>query len=85
MYHIRTNSNKIIIDVLSYEYEGYEAVNIETLPLNITGGWFKLIDGRIIEVPELKPIDTASEIDLLKQSQVEQDAIIMQLILGGVM
>lgn len=60
-YYAKINSDKVITDVISYPHEGYVPLNIEELPGLIYGGWHKLIDGELIELTHLKPVDLEAD------------------------
>ncbi|VDG98915.1 Uncharacterised protein [Lysinibacillus sphaericus] len=79
MFYVKTDSKGIIMDVLSYEYPGYEKVMVETLPRDVLGGWHKLEGGQIVEHPELKPLDSDAEITELKN----QVADLWEMVLFG--
>ena len=66
-FYIQTDSNNIITDVVQTPTKGYVVHFAELLPVGVHGGWFKLIDDEIVEVPELKPIDRDEEIEALKE------------------
>lgn len=90
-YFLQMRADNTITDAIEYEHEGYMPFQTnEPLPIGINGGWWKLVNGELVEVSELKPIDEKTEIEQLKQenqqlrqSQAEQDLLIMQLMLGG--
>ncbi|GAB6990844.1 hypothetical protein [Paenibacillus pini] len=89
IFYCQVSADNIITDVIEYPYRDYVEIEVEgRLPAGVSAGWFKLEEGKIVEYPELKPVkDEATlsiEITKLKESQVEQDELIMQLILGGV-
>lgn len=55
-FYVQTDQNNIIRDVVEFPVDGYVPVQWETpLPIGINGGWYKLMDGKPVEVPELKP------------------------------
>ena len=56
MVYLQVNSDGTITDCIDYQYEDYIPYDGE-VPQSVFGGWFKLIDGKIIEYPELKPKD----------------------------
>lgn len=65
-FYLQVNQNNIITDCIEYPYQDYIEFEGE-VPQAVHGGWFKLIDGEIIEIPELKPIGRDEEIEELKQ------------------
>ena len=56
IYYLQVQPDNIITDCITYEYDNYIKWEGE-INEPIHGGWFKLIDGQIVEVPELKPLD----------------------------
>lgn len=83
IFYLQLDNDNIIRDAITYPVDGYVEYETNLLPISCIGGWFKLENNEIVEYPELKPIDKDTEIEALKQSQAEQDSLIMQLILGG--
>ena len=83
MRYLQVKNDGIITDCIDYPYADYIPYDGE-VPSDVMGGWYKLIDGVIIEFPELKPIDEATEIEQLKASQQEQDDLLMDILLGRV-
>lgn len=84
-FYLRVDKDNIIQDAITYPHEGF--VPFETdlthLPVGVNGGWFKFENNELIEVPELKPINRDKELELLKQSQAEQDEILLQLLMSS--
>lgn len=66
-YYLKINSEKIVIDALSFPYEGYIPYETDELPDGAYGGWFKLENGKLVEYPELKPVVQEDEISVLKK------------------
>lgn len=62
-YYLQVSENGIITDCISYEVDGYIKYNNTAgrLTYPIHGGWFKLIEGEVIEFPELKPQEVLYE------------------------
>ena len=85
-YYLKTNSDNIVIDALSFPHDGYVEYECDELPQGAFSGGFKLENGQLVEYPELKPDDPVDEMTALKnqlavQSQklAEQEQAIMEL------
>lgn len=53
--YVRVDKNGYINDWLDYEFEGYEKVTYDIGPIGIiNNGWFKVVDGLVIEDKEVK-------------------------------
>ena len=63
MVYLQVHSDGTITDCIDYQHGGYTAYDGE-VPQSVHGGWFKLIDGKIIEYPELKPKDEKLETEV---------------------
>jgi len=82
-FYLQVQPDGTITDAIEYPHGNYVEVELDHLPIGVYGGWWKLENGQLVEYPELKPKDVNDEIESLKQSQMEQDEIIMTLLLGG--
>lgn len=76
-YYLQVRSDGIVTDAITYPVEGYiEYETNDPLPNGFIGGWFKYVDGKIIECPELKPKTESVGLEELKQTiATMQDAI----------
>lgn len=81
-FYLQVQTDGTITDAITFPYKDYVEVELDYLPQGVYGGWWKLENGELVEYPELKPIDEASEIEQLKQSQTDQDDLIMDLYMG---
>ena len=52
--YLKVRNDGIIADCIDYPHEGYIKFDGE-VPQSVNGGWFKLIDGVIVEQVELNP------------------------------
>ena len=78
MRYLQIASDNTITDCIDNAYAGYIKFEGE-VPQSVNGGWYKLINGEIIEQVELNPTTIANQI---------QDAIdnyTMELIGGGLL
>lgn len=93
MFYLKVRKeDNVILDCISFQHEGYTEVQLDDVPVGINGGWFKFIDGEVLEVPELKPYPQVDEIEGLKSQNLElqQKQELMQkaiddLIFGGML
>lgn len=65
MKYLQVQSDGTITDCISFPHGDYVSFEGET-PQDIMGGWYKLIDGKIVEFPELRPKDLTAEFEELK-------------------
>jgi len=75
--YLQVRNDGTITDCIDYQHEGY-VLFVGEVPQSVNGGWFKLIDGVIIEQVELNPTTIANQI----QSAI--DTYTLELIEGGV-
>lgn len=78
MSYLKTATDSTITDCIDYPYEGYVEFKGE-IPQSVHGGWFKLIDGIIVEQIELNPHNINNQI------QQAIDAYTLSLIEMGVL
>ena len=81
-FYLQVNqATNLITDAIEYPYDGYIAIQLDSLPAGVNGGWFKLESGVIVEYPELKPISPGDEIETLKAEleQVKADLVDTQV------
>lgn len=78
MRYLQVATDGTITDCISYPYEDYIPFDGE-LPQVVHGGWHKLINGEIVEVPELNPHNINNQI------QQAIDAYTLSLIEMGVL
>lgn len=95
-FYVQLADDNAIKDVVENPHENYVEVQLETpLPAGINGGWYKLIDGVLVEFPELKPKDESDDLHLalaeLAEAQMQQQletqlaiAELAESITGGV-
>ncbi len=83
-YWIQLDQNNIIRDCVEYEVPGYsEYETAYPLPIGFYGGWFKYVDGEVIEIPELKPATAIEELELtIAELAVDTDFRLSMLELG---
>ena len=67
MRYLQIALDKTITDCIDYPYEDYVPFEGET-PQSVNGGWHKLVDGQIVEIPELNP----NTIDNKIQSAIDE-------------
>ena len=83
-FWIQLDQNDIIRDAVDYQVDGY--IEYETaypLPIGFIGGWFKLENGIVVEVPELKLKDENAELELaIAELAVDTDFRLSMLELG---
>lgn len=80
-FYLQVNKDNIITDCIDYPHEEYIEY-VGEVPPAVHGGWFKLIDGEIIEIIELKPKDTNAEIEELRQKLELQQLAIDDLLIN---
>ncbi|MGX8797237.1 hypothetical protein ACR6HW_14300 [Fusibacter sp. JL298sf-3] len=68
MKYLQVQTDGTITDCISFPYGDYVPFEGD-VPQDVMGGWYKLIDGAIIEFPELKPVNRKDEIEKLKAEQ----------------
>ena len=80
-FYIQLVNDNIIRDVIEYEKEGYQKVELEVpLPIGINGGWWKYENGNLVECEELKPqTETGQRIEQLEQAILE-----LSMLMAGV-
>ena len=71
MRYLQVRNDGIITDCINYEYDGYVLFEGE-VPPSVNGGWHKLIDGVIVEFPELRP---TTETEIEARVKATEDAI----------
>lgn len=64
--YLQVRPDGIITDCITYPHGDYVEHEVDYIPQGINGGWFKLNDGKVVEVPELKPVSRDEEIESLK-------------------
>jgi hypothetical protein len=69
-FYLQVQTDGTITDAISYPFENYVPVEMDNLPIGISGGWFKFENGVIVEYPELKPKNENEQILELKENQV---------------
>lgn len=83
IYYLKTDKDKIIRDLITYEHEDYEAVELDIIPDGLYSGWFKYENGEIVEYPDLNPSIEDDEIKDLKRQisdlEVKTDQAVMEL------
>lgn len=78
-YYLKTNSDNIVIDALSFPHDGYVEYECDELPQGAFSGWFKLEDNQLVEYPELKPEDPIDELTALKNKVELQEQALAEL------
>jgi hypothetical protein len=78
MYYLQVRQDGTITDCINYPYGDYTPYSGE-VPQCVNGGWFKLIDGEIVEQVELNP----NTIDNKIQQAI--DEYTLSLIEGGIL
>lgn len=48
-FYLQVQKDGTITDAIEYQHEGYIEHQVESLPIGINGGWFKLVNGQIVE------------------------------------
>lgn len=81
--YLQVRPDGIITDCITYPHEGYVEHDVDYIPQGINGGWFKFVDGQVVEVPELKPVTRDEEIEKLKERQSATEDALLGLLLGG--
>lgn len=87
-FYVLLDNQNTIRDIIEYPHEGYQEIDLALpLPIGICGGWFKLENGKVVEYPELKPINKDEQIEALKEQIALQDGAILELaeLLGGLL
>lgn len=82
MRFLQVQKDGTITDCITFPHGDYIPFEGE-VPQDILGGWYKLIDGKIVEFPELRPINKEQEIEELKKKQEIMQKAIDDLMLGG--
>lgn len=75
--YLKVKEDGLIVDCIDYHSNGYVEYRAEILEI-VHGGWYKLINGEIIEQVDLNP----NNIETAKQTAI--DDYTMDLIIGGV-
>ena len=78
MIYLQVANDGIITDCIDYAHEGY-ALHEGVVPNSVHGGWYKLIDGVIVEQVELNPTTIENQIN------AAVDAYTLELIETGVL
>lgn len=78
-FYLKINSENIVVDALSFPYEGYVEYETDELPPGAFSGWFKLENGQLVEYPELKPEDPVDEMTALKNKIELQEQALAEL------
>jgi len=82
-YYLQVRSDGIVTDAITYPYKDYiEYETNDPLPNGFIGGWFKRVDGEIVECLELKPKTKNDEIEELKQTIATMQDTIDMLVIG---
>lgn len=77
--YLQVRPDGVITDCITYPHGDYVEHEMDYIPQGINGGWFKLIDGKVVEVPELKPVSKDDEIEKLKQEDLNNKEAIAEL------
>ena len=77
--YLQVRPDGVITDCITYPHEGYIEHEVAYIPQGINGGWFKFVDGQVVEVPELKPVSRDDEIEKLKQEDLNNKEAIAEL------
>lgn len=78
-FYLQVQEDGTITDVITYPHGNYVKHIAESLPVGINGGWWKLVDGALVEVVEKNPTTIANQI----QSAI--DDYTLSLIEGGLL
>ena len=80
-FYFQIDKDNIIRDVIEYQHEGYIEVELPTthLPAGINGGWWKLVNGELVEIVELNPNTIENQI------KAAIDDYTLELIEGGLL
>lgn len=68
MKYLQVQTDGTITDCISFPYGDYVPFEGE-VPQDVMGGWYKLIEGIIVEFPELRQVNREDEIEKLKAEQ----------------
>ena len=82
-YYLKVGADGTILDAIDYAYGDYVEFEIDTLPVGVNGGWWKLENGQLVEHPALKPKD---ETEILRSEITAMELAIAELaemMLGG--
>ncbi|MGO4347521.1 hypothetical protein AB4Z45_18700 [Paenibacillus sp. MCAF9] len=82
-HYFKLDEDSIIRDYIEYEHEGYVPYTHDgELPFSVNGGWYKLLNGKIVAVPELKPLsenEYKAEINSIKETIPMQNSRIADI------
>lgn len=77
--YLQVRPDGIVTDCITYPHGDYVEHEVDYIPQGINGGWFKFIGGKVVEVPELKPVTRDEEVEKLKARQLEVENAILML------
>lgn len=79
-YYVKLEpETNIIRDIITFPHGNYQEVELSYIPPGVNGGWWKLVDGTLVEIPELNPTTIDNQI------QQAIDDYTLELIDGGVL